>query len=105
MSSTVLLTPKPAGSVTVKRNSPVVLCASMGKVHKSTAVIRAFFIFNLSPNLDGCFGWDSEVLRPSTLKFRFWPFCSVFIFQAHAGSSLGSSRKKRSKNLEQKREE
>ena len=36
----------PLDPSTVKRNSPVVLCANMGSAHRSAAVISALFVFN-----------------------------------------------------------
>ena len=44
-----LFTRDPEGSTTVKRSSPVVLWASMGRAHRITAIMSAFFIFNCHP--------------------------------------------------------
>src|SRR5580698_4799852 len=51
MSSTALLRGNPAGSVTVRRSSPVVLCANMGRAHKNAVMMSAFFIVNCQPSL------------------------------------------------------
>jgi hypothetical protein len=38
-----------AGSVTVKRSSPMVLCENIGMTHRSTTIAGTFFIFRCHP--------------------------------------------------------
>jgi hypothetical protein len=54
--------------VTVKRNSPVKLCPSMGTAHRSTVRISAFFMFSRYSIGIGIPRWATAVLSAPYLN-------------------------------------